>query len=330
MTRTALKPLLFALSLALGAGAAFSLPVQADQEDKAVRVRDAASVGSIKFQVQTDKTAYRVDEPIRLKVRGERDFYLYVYAVDEASGNAWLILPNRKQTHNRISANQWQKVPGANLEFVSDKPGVEKLIIVASTKKVDIDPMKLSTKGGDFVETKVADLEDSFEAKGIRIRDSQSAQPEGVVVKRLEVKILGKGERVIGDAAAALTTVFVNTPKARYQEGERMHIVYGADAPGWVHLFVVEPDGTRSLLTRQQVKGNEQLKVGARAEAPYGQHKLVAVHSKTEEFDESALDRLGERRDAKDILDFLDKSIRLDAENSAEAVAVRSIIVFKY
>jgi len=324
MTRSTLKPLFLALTLAFSSGLAVSLPAHADDADKAVRVRDAAPVGSFKFQVQTEKAAYKVDEPIRLKVRAEQDFYLYVYAVDEASGNAWLLLPNRKQPHNRIAANQWQKVPGANLEFVSDKPGMEKLIVVASAKKVDIDPMKLSAKGGDFVETKAADLEGAFEAKGIRIRERDAAQPEGVVVKRLEVKILGKGERAASDDAAAPATVFVNTAKARYQEGERMHIVYGADAPGWVHLYVVEPDGTRSLLKRQQVKGNEQLKVSARAEAPYGQHKLVAAYSQSEEFDEGLLDRATGNKDP------FDKGIRLDGDTSAAAIAVRAMSIYKY
>lgn len=325
MTRPSLKPLLLALSLAFSSGLAVSLPAHADDADKAVRVRDAAPVGSFKFQVQTEKAAYKVDEPIRLKVRAEQDFYLYVYAVDEASGNAWLLLPNRKQPHNRISANQWQKVPGANLEFVSDKPGMEKLIVVASAKKVDIDPMKLSAKGGDFVETKAADLEGAFEAKGIRIRDA--AQPEGVVVKRLEVKILGKGERAASEDAAAQATVFVNTPRERYQEGERMHIVYGADAPGWVHLYVVEPDGTRSLLKRQAVKGNEQLKVSARAEAPYGKHLLVVAYSKGEEFDEAALDRLSRGRETKDVTD---KGIRLDADDASAVIASKAVSVYKY
>jgi len=324
MTRTIFKPLLLALTLALSTSLAITHPVHAEDTDKAVRVRDAAPVGSLKFQVQTEKAAYKVDEPIRLKVRAEQDFYLYVYAVDEASGNAWLLLPNRKQPHNRIAANQWQKVPGANLEFVSDKPGVEKFIAVASAKKVDIDPMKLSAKGGDFVETKASDLEGAFEAKGIRIRDA--AQPEGVVVKRLEVKILGKGERAGSDAAPIHATVFVNTPKERYQEGERMHIVYGADAPGWVHLYVVEPDGTRSLLKRQAVKGNEQLRVTARAEAPYGQHKLVVAYSKGEEFDETALDHLSRGREAKDVIE---KGIRLDADETNAAIAVKAVSVIR-
>lgn len=326
MHRTRLTPLLAALTLSLGYAAISSLPAQAEEADKAVRVRDAAPANdAIKLQVTSDKSAYRVDEPIRLKVNADKPFYLYVYSVDPASGNAWLLLPNKQQPNNHFSANQWFKVPGPNLEFVSDRPGSEKFVVVASAKKVDIDPMKLASKG-DFAETKSVDLESSFEAKGIKIRDANAPQAEGAVVKRMEVKILGKGERAGADGDSPVTA-FVSTAKDRFQEGERMNIVYGASEPGWVHLYVVDPDGTRSLVKRQQVKGDEQLKISARAEAPFGKHFLVAAFSKTEEFDEAALDRVSDVSARKDALD---KGIRFDDDAKNASIAVKAITIQKY
>lgn len=320
MFRALLTPLMLAV-VCVASPAYSAEPAGAE---KAVRVRDGAPAAASGFKAATEKPAYRVDEPIRLKVQSDRDVYVYVYTVDAASGNAWLLFPNRQNVDNRIAAQRLVKIPGSNVEFVSDQPGVEKLIVVASPKKIDIDPHKLTGRG-DFPEAKTADLESSFESKGIRVRDSEAPQAEGVVVKRLDVKILAKGERS-PDAAANAATVFINTSRASYQEGERMSIVYGASEPGWVHLFVVEPDGARSLLKRQKSRGDEQFRAVARAEAPLGKHYLVAVYSKSEDLDERVLDRVGEVRPNKDMLD---KAIRLDGEDEGISLAVREVRIIR-
>ena len=313
MSRSAFQPLMLAVALSLACPAIHA----SEADSKAIRVRD--TVGALKLEARAEKKEYKVDEPIRLKVEADRDFYLYVYTVDAASGNAWLLLPNKKQSDNHFKANQSVRVPDKAIEFVADTPGTEKLIVVGSLKKVDLDPLQLAQRG-ELAETKTQALEGVFESKGIRVRDHQANQAEGVVVKTLEIKVTAKSPDRRGEVAAPTVSAFIATPRNTYRESEKIDIVYGASEAGWTHLYVIEPDGKRNLLKRQKVKGDEQLKTTARAESPFGKHQLVVIWSKNESVDEAILDRVDDSKAFR-------KGLRLENDGQDLVFAVRPITI---
>lgn len=157
-------------------------------QDKAIRVREAGE--ALKVSVEPTKPEYKVDEPIRFRVKGNDSFYLYVYSVDAATGNAWLLLPNKKSKDNRFAGGKTVMVPSKNVEFVADKPGKEKIVMVATAKKLDVATGSFKAKG-DFLEGSTQELEGDFESKGIRVREAAESSPSvGAVVKRMEVRIV--------------------------------------------------------------------------------------------------------------------------------------------
>ena len=288
-------------------------------QDKAIQVREAGE--ALKVSVEPTKPEYKVDEPIRFRVKGNDSFYLYVYSVDAATGNAWLLLPNKKSKDNRFEGGVAHAVPGRNVEFVADKPGKEKVVVVASAKKLDIESAKFASEG-DFSRASESDMEKSFESKGIRVRDrEESASADGVVVKRMEIAVVaGEERRREARAEGDGGVVFVTTARSSYSVGERVEVIYGADKAGWVHLYLVEPDGAYSLLKRGKVRGGEMLKVRATAEEPLGEHVLVTLLTKGEEVDERILDRVGEGKDSA-------KGLRVTGRGDEPAISTRTITI---
>jgi hypothetical protein len=73
---------------------------------------------------------------------------------------------------------------------------------------------------------------------------------------------------------------FISCDREVYRLGEFVQVIYGADRPGWVHVFSVEPSGKRALLRHQEVSGNKIYSLTAMANRPAGRHAVIAVFSK--------------------------------------------------
>ncbi len=280
------------------------LPAAVAAESKAIQVRDQRKTGDLRIAFDPLKSSYRVNEPIRFRVRGNQQFYLYLYTINDATGEAVLLLPNKRQQGNKYPSRRSLVVPNKSVEFYSDSPGRERIIMVASTRYIDIDTARFKPVG-DFAKTSTKGLEDAFASKGIRIRDNRTKPQSDVLVHELDVRITGSRYNLVDDRPAggdrqgdAGAVTFVSTAKNRYREGEKVRVVFGANKSGWVHLYTIEPGGGYSLLKRQKVDGKEVNQVTARAEAPYGPHTLVAAFSKGKDFDAAILDEYdSDRRD---------------------------------
>lgn len=222
------------------------------------------------------RDSYRVNEPIQFRVSGNREFYLYLYNIDPATGDGILLFPNRYQTANRFHAGQKMLVPGRSVEFVADRVGIEKVTMVASTRPLDL-PMERFTAAGPFVRGPVADFDEA-----LRVRPVQALGPEQVVLQPVELSIVGsRPDWYVQPAPAVgeLPTVFVSTPEPAYHAGERMPVVFGADRDGWIQLYAIGPDGSNELLGVHQVFANQAQTLRVRARAPFGDHRLVAIYS---------------------------------------------------
>lgn len=285
--------------------------VRADQsaDDKRVRVGEP-STGSLQVIMEPLRSDYAVGEAIRFHVRGNKRFFLYVYTIDDETGEAILLLPNKKQQGNKYEPGRTFTIPHASVEFYSDSPGRERIIMVASRKYIALNTARFRDVG-DFSTTSTKDLEQAFADKGVRIRDENTARRQDVVVTDIELHIHQGSRHQAAKTPQAVT--FVSTDKTRYREGERVRIVFGADRPGWVHLYTFEPGGGYALLTHKKVDGKTLNELTARAQSPLGAHILVAAYSEAEDFNEGRLSSAVSRGD-------FDKGLSLDDDQSAIAM----------
>ncbi|MEE9398026.1 MAG: DUF4384 domain-containing protein [Methylococcales bacterium] len=293
---------LFFLSLML---TSLSLRAQERHDGKTIVVAPVQSGSDLNVIFEPFKTNYRVQEPIRLRVKGNKTFFLYVYSIDDQSGEAVLLLPNRQQSGNKYPPGRFFTVPGNAVEFYADRSGYERIVMIASTRYIDVERARYKNLG-DFSATKSLDLENTFQSKGIYIRrTNRQRNRKEVVVKEANLTISGESRR-IGDRLPppaprqeggynAIT--FVSTARDRYYEGENFPVIFGSDQPGWVNVFVVEPDGRYSLLTREQVDGNRIYKVTAQSNPPYGTHQLVAIYSNNGVVDDTLLRSVSGRQE---------------------------------
>lgn len=305
MARKALTAMSIGL-FAVGGVALQGTALAADADEKAINVRDSGSrAGDLRVNFEPLNSVYEVDEPIRFRVRGNKTFFLYVYTVDKDTGNAVLLLPNRKQTGNKYPGGSYYNVPNRSVEFYADERGQERIVMVASSKYIDVDRARFKSVG-DFAMVQEKALEDEFEAKGIRIRRGENRRrpsSKDVIVKDIDLAIVGKRHREdrIGFADRQSAIPFVSTVRDQYYVGEKMRVVFGADKPGYVHLYTVEPGGSVSLLTRRKVDGESLETLVARAEAPLGEHALVALWSKGRDMEARRVQRALDEYDAKAI-----------------------------
>ncbi|OGT89327.1 MAG: hypothetical protein A2286_11990 [Gammaproteobacteria bacterium RIFOXYA12_FULL_61_12] len=181
---------------------------------KLIRIRDAGDGApgeeGLQIDIRTARSTYRQGQAIRFQVRGNHDFFLYLINIDPRSGRAVAILPNRLQTGDSIKYpgdGQWYSVPNERLEFYGDRPGLERIIMIASERYLEVDSLlrkSRSKAAGDFyaMEAPLDALDEaigaSYGEKTIRIRDSgdRGSQgqggnrlPRGLVIKEWNLRI---------------------------------------------------------------------------------------------------------------------------------------------
>ena len=88
--------------------------------------------------------SYKVGEPIRFKVKANKDAYLYIFYLTKDKKLAKLLYPNKLDKNNRLKADKVRIVPDPEKsEFTADAEGEEKLVFVLSTKKLSTDTLLL-------------------------------------------------------------------------------------------------------------------------------------------------------------------------------------------
>jgi uncharacterized protein DUF4384 len=143
------RPLLAALALLAGAGAACSVIGDKDTLTDAQQVIAAMKIGAsdqkegdpqgaglkIVGAIGHADRSYRLGEPIALSVQVNQAAYVAVLRV-MPNGATTLLFPNRRQATARVPADSMLRIPepGAPLKITADKPGVVLLEFVASNR----------------------------------------------------------------------------------------------------------------------------------------------------------------------------------------------------
>ncbi len=216
-------------------------------------------------EVKPSKQVYEVNEAISFTVTTNKEAYVYLFAPGNTA-NA-LVFPTGEGKNNRTIAGKPFTLPA----FASDKAGVEKIVVVASTKPLSLKPGK-------------SEGEDSSAEKQIRIASDETADR---VLQEFDVVVKPKDAAQVppqgAPEARKESVVFVNTDKLSYKTDERLAVRYLATASGNLGLYVVGPDNSVTPLGGRGVLSVEQDKlytIDTRVEPPAGAYKVVAVFQK--------------------------------------------------
>lgn len=251
----------------------------------ALEVRPVRS-GELDVAFEPVKPVYSVGERIRFRVKGNQTFYLYLFSIDESADRGVVILPNRLQQYNKYRPGELYIVPEKNVEFYADRPGRERIIMVASTEKLDVDWRQYSVSG-DFWTGSAKEMDTTVKTLRFRRRGDDDAGPARVA-HEVDLVIVGdSGARrqpeptppPAREPAPDAAMAFVSTDRTEYRQGDTISILFGADQEGTVTLYVEEPGGNQRKLTSQDVSGRDFYRLQARATAPSGRHRITAVYS---------------------------------------------------
>jgi hypothetical protein len=260
--------------------------------EKAVQVRGGETPKSLEIEVTPLKTEFEVGEALRFDIRGNREFFLYLYNVDPDNGDSVLLLPSAQHKGNKYPAQKKIRVPNKDVEFYADKPGTERFVLIASTRYIEADTARMK-QAGDFMRGSTKELENQFESKTVGVRAPAGKKRHDTIVKQIDVAVAGEvpdsGIELPEGEDKPATVVLLSTDRDQYVEGQDVHIAYGADQAGWLHLYLVVPGGKRELLLRKQVDGDSLVRTRAKATAPFGEQTLMAAWSAAEDLDEDQL-----------------------------------------
>lgn len=257
------------ISLALTASASMGSIYKKDT--KALKIRDNSF--EVALSVLTPKV--KVEEPISFAVRGNQPFYLYLFTVSKDSNKAYMILPNRLQQHNVYQANVRYVVPGKKLEFYSDRPGIEEVVMVATTKRIEVNRKAFKEKGR-FLEgsRKAVDSE----VKDLKIR---AGKIDSRMVKQLvKIQVTENNGPLPAAVQSSQAVPFVGCNKNRFQAGEQMQIRVGADRAGYISLYRRARNGHLNLLREVSVDGHAFQRISVEAVLPAGEKTFIATWSK--------------------------------------------------
>ena len=150
-------------------------PIDADPgqaaEPKTVRIgvgRDH-SRGGLELSVSGYRSRYQVGEPIEFYIHGNRTFFLWAYTRDDY-GRTILLVPSAVQRGNKYPGGQRHRLPNPNTQFYADSPGLQEIVLVASTKWLEFDNWlnRNARTEGDYWTMDTAAFEAALE-KGVRI-----------------------------------------------------------------------------------------------------------------------------------------------------------------
>lgn len=283
MTR---KPLLLGAALLSGLTATMIGLAQpskaADVETKQIRIEP--QTGTLQLDVTGLKSQYTIDEPIRFEVRGNKTFYLWVYARDP-NGEAVLLVPSTVQTGNKYRGGRAHRLPNPGLQLVPDAVGPHEITLIASTRWLNIDLIRRAQAGAGGARTaKAATFDAAFAEKGIRIQRGGGAPAANAdtVVRRIAFDVTGNrpGAAQPKPVASSSALAFVRMDRAEYRLGDRFRLVFGATEDGYVHVFLREPDGDLVRVLEREVKADRLYEEPGTISEPSGRQQMVAIYSR--------------------------------------------------
>lgn len=266
-----------------------AIPSAKDQA-KDIQIQTKAGRSSLlEMQFKSNKNTYRVGEPISFDIQASKAAYVYLYSMK--GNDVTLVFPNRFDTGNRVAANTSMNFP-VQSQFKADRPGIENVILVASTEKLTLGSEKsISDIVSKLFFGKVADSIEDVQM------ESMSQANRCIVMK--EVLIQGADESPIrkllpqpdADEEKESVSVLLSTSKPVYSLDESMIISYAADADGFVGLYAVNPEGEIAQLKVAHVEKGKIYRLKAVTEEPAGKHILVGMYYPTKPAQSAA--RLG-------------------------------------
>lgn len=162
-------------------GAAAPVVVRAESAQKDIRVEEREDRLEVAFSA--NKRVYAVDEPISFEVETNRDAYIYLFNLDEDSERVTMLYPNAYDEGNRVRAHSTVTIPSKS-EFKAGNRGIERVVLVASTRKLDVN--KRSIANSNFYGVAKADFKEI--SKAIRV-STNDRREEDRIVKELEIKV---------------------------------------------------------------------------------------------------------------------------------------------
>jgi hypothetical protein len=281
-----------------------SVSAMADS-DKALVIRQTAPTPTVAPAVvqsqlsvtfKASKEVYQVGEAMSFLVKGNQEFYLWLFAINEDQKRARMLVPSFLQKGNKYKGGTTYSLPAkSKYELFADKSGVEKIVMVASTNWINNFDKKLFSKSEQYLSTSPENL--NMYMKGLRVRPS-TPQPQNdkIIVQELSVLVSGAATvastppPVVMSAPVthAATTqpmmtddavVFVSQNSSNYKLGDLVSVAYGANKPGYVSVYVQYPNGKVESLFQKQVDGKTIYNFEAEAVPPVGNQYLMAVYS---------------------------------------------------
>lgn len=215
-----------------------------------------AHSGNLKVTFKPVKKEIALGDRFEFEFLTSRDVYLYLFAMDKNNQIGQILLKDAKYK----STKAFVKVPAdSNIIWKADKVGVERFLMIASTKRIDKDWSKLD------VSNSLSDLFGNSDRVQIQF----------------EVTVSPQGQLSVTKPPEATPVAFVSTARQTYKIGDTVKILYGADQAGTVILYLVEPSGRREEVIQANVDGKKFYKLNAKASAPAGDHKLIAEFATT-------------------------------------------------
>lgn len=317
--------LLFATILAVTT--TFSAFANAQQSSaKQIFIQEGATEKLV-VSVTPTKKHYKVNEPIRFNVSGNKDFFLYLFSVDKNNKNATLLFPNKSHSGNKFKNGHKNTIPSSKINFVSGRAGQEKVVAIASSQYFEWDTTGYA-EAGKFLQVDGVKFKQQVKAFRIHLQREEpvvapapvfaapsannfamNVQTANVHIQNIFMQIHGSGQQgqhqhmvgqvqqqqvntqlaMVDPVNNASAIVFSGTDKKIYKNKEVVEILVGANKAGTLHLFTAEPNGHLIFLTKQQVDGKSFATIRAEATAPFGNHALVVAFSQADQINDGYL-----------------------------------------
>jgi len=264
------------------------------------------------------KSSFAVNESIKFKIEGNKKFFLFLFNIDYANDEAVMILPNKLQgaKRNMYLARQRLTVPNPNAEFYSDRPGSERIIMMATTKYPKEIVLSNYRRAGNFRVTEAQTIQQQL--KRIQLREPQirASKTEEIFITEFDLAIHGNNTSNIPvqpvaqppkdwsirlnslDTNAISSIIlpedkpaiaFVSTDKVNYQSGDTLTISFGANQNGWLTLYNKNSRGEYEYMAEHAVTANAMNYVTALT-GRQGAQEILCIFSKTKGYKASEHD----------------------------------------
>jgi hypothetical protein len=253
----------------------------AQDSEKIISVRPA-DPEPLDLRISGLDEPFLINEPIHFHVQGNHDFYLYVFTVDKKRGRTVLLLPNQYDQDNFFGAGITHAMP-ENADLRADRSGKERLLFIASKKKLNIDTSRFK-RVGKFLEGDFDDMD--RQVKAIRVRP----KVERPFIRDIPVKIKRAYYRASEHTTDPPTTnqgcfesrvfPFLSTDQTRYAEDDPVRITFGANRSGYVYLYYLEKNQNPRYLKECRVNEDQVYRISASAKQSQGSQGILAVYSK--------------------------------------------------